>query len=193
MLVVFPIGLWVFSVLCDLLFVATNAPAWNTTACYALGGGVIGAAVAAFPGMIDGLFLRKSPIFRTVILHVALNLFALLAFSMSLLSRLIEAPFSWSLALSAIGLLPLALGGWYGGELVFVHAVGVEPEAERHQARTERRHATPSGGEPEPSRVILRRRRRSGGPLAFVSVRWLRRLDRWAAKGGGSSVGNPWR
>jgi uncharacterized membrane protein len=192
MLVVFPIGLWVFSVLCDLLFVATNAPAWKTTACYALGGGIIGAAVAAFPGTIDGLFLRKSPIFRTVILHVALNLFALLAFSMSLLSRVIGVPFSWSLALSVIGLLPLAAGGWLGGELVFVHAVGVEPQSERHQSRAERRHAIPSGGDSEPSGMLVRRRRRSG-PFAFVSVRLLRRrLDRWAAKGGGSSVGSSW-
>jgi uncharacterized membrane protein len=192
MLVVFPIGLWVFSLLCDLLFVATNAPAWSTTACYALGGGIIGAAVAAFPGMIDGLFLRKSPIFRTVILHVALNLLALLMFSMSLLSRLIEAPFSWSLALSAIGFLPLAVGGWFGGELVFVHAVGVEPQAERHQSQAEPRQAIRSGGDSAPPRVVVRRRRRSG-PFALVSVRWLRRLDRWAAKGGGgSSVGNSW-
>jgi uncharacterized membrane protein len=134
MLVGIPIGLWVFSFVCDLIFVVTEAPAWNVTARYAIAAGIVGATAAAVPGLIDGLFLRKSPIFRTVLLHVALNLFALLMFAMSLLSRFIETPFSWSMALSALGLLPLALAGWVGGELVFVHGVGVEPPAERQQS-----------------------------------------------------------
>jgi uncharacterized membrane protein len=134
MLVGIPIGLWVFSFACDLVFLVTKAPAWNVTACYALGGGIVGAAAAAFPGLMDGLYLRKSPIFRTVLLHVALNLFALLMFAMSFLSRLIQTPFSWSLALSVLGLLPLAFGGWLGGELVFVHGVGVEPQADRQHS-----------------------------------------------------------
>jgi len=68
-----------------------------------------------------------------VLLHMALNLFATLMFVMSFLSRSIEAPFSWSLMLSTVGLVPLAFGGWLGGELVFVQGLGVEPQAEgRH-------------------------------------------------------------
>ena len=133
MLVAFPIGLWVFSFVCDLIFLAARAPAWKAAAYFALGGGIVGAVSAAVPGLVDGLFLRKSPIFRTVLTHMVVNLLALMMFVVSLLSRSIEAPFSWSLTLSAIGLVALAIGGWFGGELVFVHGLGVEPPAEhRH-------------------------------------------------------------
>jgi uncharacterized membrane protein len=132
MLVTVPIGLWVFSFLCDLIFVFTKSPAWSTTAYYAVGGGVIGAAVAAIPGLVDGFFLRKSPIFPTVLPHMALNLFATLVFMMSFLSRSIEAPFAWSLMLSVVGLVALAIAGWLGGELVFVQGTGVEPQTEWH-------------------------------------------------------------
>src|SRR5262245_44019056 len=126
-LVTFPIALWVFSFVCDLVFLATKATMWNTTAYLALGGGIVGGTCAAVPGLVDGLFLRKTPIFRTVLTHMALNSCALLIFMMSFLSRAVQAPFSWSLALSTTGLLPLALGGWVGGKLVFVQGVGVEP------------------------------------------------------------------
>jgi uncharacterized membrane protein len=143
MLVAFPIGLWVFSFVCDLIFLAARTPAWNTAAYFALCGGIVGAVSAAVPGLVDGLFLRKSPIFRTVLTHMALNLLALMMFVMSFLSRSIEAPFSWSLTLSAIGLVSLAIGGWFGGELVFVHGLGVEPPAEH-------RHPVQAQSEPPP-------------------------------------------
>jgi len=135
MLVTVPIGLWVFSFVCDLVFVFTKGPVWSTTAYVAVGGGVAGALVATVPGLVDGLFLRKTPIFRTVLLHLALNLFATLMFVMSFLSRSIGAPFPWSLALTVLGLVPLTLGGWLGGELVFVGGLGVEPRAEGHGVR----------------------------------------------------------
>lgn len=140
MLVTVPIGLWVFSFICDLVF--TKTPVWSTTAYFALGGGVLGAAIAAVPGLVDGLFLRRTPIFRTVLLHMALALFATLMFVMSLLSRSIEAPFPWSLMLSTVGILALAFAGWLGGELVFVQGLGVEPQAEgRHGWPTSSREA----------------------------------------------------
>jgi uncharacterized membrane protein len=133
MLVSVPIGLWVFSFVCDLVFLATKSPAWSTTAYFAVGGGVIGAVLAAVPGLIDGLFLRKSPIFRIVLLHLALNVFTTFMFVMSFLSRSIEAPYSWSLLLSVLGLVPLGFAGWIGGKLVFVEGMGVEPQPEgRH-------------------------------------------------------------
>jgi hypothetical protein len=76
---------------------------------------------------------------------MALNLFATLMFVMSFLSRSIEAPFSWSLMLSAVGLVPLALAGWLGGELIFVEGLGAEPQAEG-------RHGWPAS-QPRPSDV----------------------------------------
>jgi uncharacterized membrane protein len=54
MAVVFPIGLWVFSLICDLIgmSVATTS-AWSTVALYTMVGGLIGALAAAVPALID--------------------------------------------------------------------------------------------------------------------------------------------
>jgi predicted membrane protein DUF2231 len=57
MLIVFPIGLWIFSLACDLIRLA-GAPgdAWATVAFFSMVGGFIGALCAAVPGFIDLLF-----------------------------------------------------------------------------------------------------------------------------------------
>ena len=53
MLVVFPIGLWIFSLISDFAFLLTGHIAWNDVAFYTMTGGLIGALVAAAPGFID--------------------------------------------------------------------------------------------------------------------------------------------
>ena len=53
-LVAFPIGLWMFSLVCDLVWrFASRDAVWHLMAWYALVAGVIGALVAAVPGLID--------------------------------------------------------------------------------------------------------------------------------------------
>jgi len=137
MLVVFPVGLWGFSFLCDLGFLASGNPGWQNAAYYAIGGGIIGAALAAIPGLVDGLFLRKSPIFRTVLAHLAFNSLALVMFITSFLARSMDAPHGLALAISTIGIFAVLLGGWFGGELVYVHGMGIEPPSQhRHPILT---------------------------------------------------------
>ena len=54
MLIVFPIGLWVFSLACDLIRLAgASGNAWITVAYYSMVGALIGALCAAVPGLID--------------------------------------------------------------------------------------------------------------------------------------------
>jgi Predicted membrane protein (DUF2231) len=127
----FRVGLWVFSFVCYLI--CRLLCALRHRRCSQCGS----------PRTRRWFVLRKSPIVRTVLTHMALNLLALLMFVMSFLARSIEAPFSWSLTLSAIGLVSLAIGGWFGGELVFVHGLGVEPAAEH-------RHPIQAQSEPPP-------------------------------------------
>ena len=45
MLVPLPIGLWIFSLICDLVFAANGNAQWQTTAFFTLGGGIVGAVV----------------------------------------------------------------------------------------------------------------------------------------------------
>ncbi len=58
MLIVFPVGLLIFSLICDLCSLGSANPAtWATVALYTMVGGFIGALVAAVPGLIDLLSL----------------------------------------------------------------------------------------------------------------------------------------
>jgi len=59
MLIVFPIGLWIFSLACDLIRLAgASGDAWSTAAFFSMIGGLIGALCAAVPGFIDLLFYK---------------------------------------------------------------------------------------------------------------------------------------
>ena len=49
MLIVFPIGLWVFSLISDVIFLLRENPLWNDIAFYTMIGGLSGALLAAIP------------------------------------------------------------------------------------------------------------------------------------------------
>lgn len=52
MLVTFPIGLWIFSLICDLIGLAVaNHAIWHTVAFYTMVGGIIGALAARCPDL----------------------------------------------------------------------------------------------------------------------------------------------
>src|SRR3954469_20549630 len=74
MLVPIPIGLWLFSLVCDLVYAfGSGGDVWRTVAFYNMVAGVIGALIAAIPGLIDLLSLPAGPK-RTAIIHMSLNL-----------------------------------------------------------------------------------------------------------------------
>ena len=129
MLVAIPIGLWIFSLFCDLARVAGSAdPAWPTVALYTMAGGVVGALVAAIPGFIDLLSLPPGPR-RTALVHMSINLTVVGLYVVNFWMRWsnpadLEAPF-W-LSVAAIGLL--VISGWLGGKMVYVHGVAVDTE-----------------------------------------------------------------
>ena len=129
MLVPIPIGLWLFSLVCDLLFVfGTGVSLWTTLAFYTMIGGIVGAALAAIPGFIDMLSLSGSRK-RIALVHMALNLvvIALYAFNVGLrIDGTSTAGLPVGLSVAAVALL--ALSGWLGGHLVYVYRVGVGVE-----------------------------------------------------------------
>ena len=72
MLVTLPIGLWVFSLVCDLVYAfGTVTAAWKTVAFFTMAGGLVGALAAAIPGLIDLLSLPPG-IRSTAIKHMAI-------------------------------------------------------------------------------------------------------------------------
>lgn len=127
MLVPIPIGLWIFSLVADLIHAggSTN-PAWTTVAFYCMGGGIVGALAAALPGLIDLLSLPPGPR-KTAITHMTINLTVVVLYVINFWMRM-PAPENpgklvW-LSLLSIGLLTIS--GWLGGKMVYEHGIAVD-------------------------------------------------------------------
>ena len=135
MLVPIPIGLWIFSLVCDLVHAGGSAnAAWPTVALYTMGGGIAGALLAALPGLVDLLSLPAGPR-KTALIHMTINLTVVALYAINLWLRL-DAPekpggLIW-LSVLAIGLL--VISGWLGGKLVYEYGVAVETSPPRRDA-----------------------------------------------------------
>ena len=127
MLVVFPIGLWIFSFVMDLIFLfGSRNPVWNTVALYTMVGGIIGALAAAVPGFIDYRSLSGRPK-QVATTHMAINLSLVVLFIVDAALRFSAvAVLPVPIILSLIGVIALGVSGWLGGELVYVHTAAVE-------------------------------------------------------------------
>ena|SRR6266487_1762938 len=135
MIIPFPIGLWVFSLIADLIYLWRGSPVWsNYIAFYTMLGGIIGAAVAAVPGFIDWLSLRDPQVVRVANWHARLNIIALLIFAASFYlrttsgARLVSSSYTIPVALSVVGVILISISGYLGGELVFKHGVAVDQQ-----------------------------------------------------------------
>jgi uncharacterized membrane protein len=136
MIIPFPIALWVFSLVADVIYLWRGNPVWRDyVAFYALLGGIIGAAVAAVPGLIDWLSLTDKAVVKIANWHARLNVIALLIFAASFYLRttggsgLISNSYTIAIALSVLGVILISISGWLGGELVFKHGVAVEAQS----------------------------------------------------------------
>jgi len=138
MLIVFPIGLWVFSLACDIFYHAgSHNPFWKEAAFYSMAGGIVGALLAAVPGFIDYLSLTDRIAKRIATTHMVLNLTVVAMFLFNLGIRYNASPtgeiFAVMLSVVAIGLM--SLSGWLGGSLVYGHRVGVTPRGDKEVER----------------------------------------------------------
>src|SRR5262249_12253918 len=141
-LVMFPIALWVFSFVCDLLALnsTNNSWFWTDLAFYTMAGGIIGALGAAVPGFIDYVGLPHSRVRHIATIHMVLNVTVLVLYIFNLGLRVHDAVKATSsgVAISAIALVLLAISGWLGGSLVHVHGVAVERTADFGEDRKDR-------------------------------------------------------
>lgn len=143
MLVPIPIGLWLFSLVCDLVHrFGGTSPNWEVVAMYAMVGGIVGALLAAVPGLIDVFSLpaKVQPIGFT---HMGLNLAIVVLYAINAWMRRggVTDGLIW---LSVISVALLGVSGWLGGEMVYARGVAVDPGADAggaplHYAGAERR------------------------------------------------------
>ncbi len=125
MLVPLAIGLWIFSLVCDLAIAfGASSESWRIVALYTLAGGIVGALLAAVPGFIDMLSIPW-PIKRTALIHMAINLTVVALFAVNLWLRFRGAAHSTVLWLSIVAIGLLVISGWLGGKMVYEEGVGV--------------------------------------------------------------------
>lgn len=130
MLVPLPIGLWVFSFICDVVSRFSADPGtWNTVALYTMAAGIVGALAAAVFGLIDLLSLRDPPIRKTAVTHMIINLTVVALFAVNTWMRLPNKTAPGPLWLSLIAIALLVVSGWLGGKMVYTEGVAVDTES----------------------------------------------------------------
>jgi len=127
MLVVFPVGLWVFALVCDVAHAVSGSATWQTVATFCVAGGIVGALLAVVPGLIDYFSIDEAEMRRIANLHLAVNLGAVVIFAINLWFRFrLPVESNVPLGLSVVGVLAIGFGGWLGGEMVYVKGMAVE-------------------------------------------------------------------
>jgi uncharacterized membrane protein len=125
MLVAIPIGLWIFSLACDLIRVmGATSPNWQVAAYYTMIGGILGALAAAIPGFIDMLSLPRG-LKRIALIHMSINLTVVVLYVCNAWLRK-HGGLDLAVWLSVISVGLLAVSGWLGGKMVYVHGVAVD-------------------------------------------------------------------
>jgi len=142
MLIPFPIALWVFSLIADVIYLWRGNPVWRDwLAFYTLLGGIIGAVLAAVFGIIDWLSIKDREVKKVADWHARLNVIALLIFATSFYLRttsgagMVGGSYTIPVLLSVVGVILITVSGWLGGELVFRHGVAVDERAAEEKAR----------------------------------------------------------
>ena len=129
-LVHFPIALWSVSWAWDLLGAWTGSEVWWQTGFWCLVAGTIMAVPAAIAGVMELVaFEKPHPAEDIAMRHMLLMGTAFAVYLVVLVVRGgPQIPEGWRLytvlSLSTVGLALLAVGGWYGGRMVYQYGVG---------------------------------------------------------------------
>jgi uncharacterized membrane protein len=131
-LVMFPAGLLLISLVFDALRLLRGDKKWGSSATRNIITGCITGWIAAIPGAVDWWHLPQgSRAKRVATVHAITNQLGLLSFLGSWLMRRKneDSTPTAALGLSVLGATFIGLGGWLGGELVERLGVGVTPGA----------------------------------------------------------------
>lgn len=136
MFVHYPIALWTTSIITDLTYYFIRNSSLVLVSKFLIAAGIVGAVVAAIPGLIDWAGITN-PVAKSVgTRHFVLNVLALVLFAVSLFLRMknygapmvgfhLKIPF----VVSVVGWLVMAISASLGGKLVYEHRLGVKEDA----------------------------------------------------------------
>ena len=133
MVVGFPIGLYSSAVVCDGLYVLLSDPFWFRMAYWMLAFGLVSHLGAAATGLPDFFAIMKERVEarRPAQTHLVFGIGLLIVQGLNLAVRNGgELPHGGSVAfpviINLIGASLTGVQGWYGGELVYRHHIGIE-------------------------------------------------------------------
>ena len=132
MLVNFPVGLWITSVVFDIIHLVTGNGYWSGVAFWMIAAGTIGGLLAALAGVTDWTGIPgDTPAKRVGMIHGLGNSIVLLLFVASWLLRLHapDDPPIIAYVLSFLGAALVSGTAWLGGELTGHFGVGIEEGA----------------------------------------------------------------
>src|SRR5260370_10147289 len=132
MFVPYPIALWTTSVITDLIFYFNRNTSLVLISKFLIAAGIIGAILAAIPGIIDWWTLTDPVVTKVANWHARLNIVALVIFGSSLYLRMrhfgapmvgfhLKIPFIVSFA----GWVLMAISASLGGKLVYEHRLSL--------------------------------------------------------------------
>lgn len=128
MLIPIPITSLLGALATDIAFWWTDDAFWARAALWLTGIGVLSGLVAAIPGLIDFVTIRRVREHSIAWGHMIGNVAVMILAATSWFLRLGDAAAAvipWGLTISLINALILTVTGWLGGELSYRHRVGV--------------------------------------------------------------------
>ncbi|MBI2933749.1 MAG: DUF2231 domain-containing protein [Planctomycetes bacterium] len=124
-----PIGLFIGSLILDIVFLSTGDRMWWTFSFWTIAAGVVLVIPTAVTGLIDLLAVpRGHPAVRIGVYHLVANVSATALLAIGWFFRRADAQ-TVAYALSWVGIGVLLIGGWLGGSMVFRHGIGTEAYA----------------------------------------------------------------
>lgn len=146
MLVVIPIGLFLWAFVAQVVFIAQDEQLWYDISFWSAIAAVVTALLAAAPGFGDYMTLaRKSDANAIATAHMVLNIAVIALYFVAIMLMLDNGATDGSeqgavVALMAAGSAALLASGWLGGEMVYRHHIGVNSDTEELAAQEIARH-----------------------------------------------------
>jgi uncharacterized membrane protein len=128
MLIPFPLALLSLVPVTDIVYATTNAVFWASVSYYLLWAGLVSAGLAAIFGLVDFIGVPRVRSVRAGWAHMLLNVTIVALSVVNLVVRLgntTQDIVPAGVTLSIVATILLLVSGWYGGELVYRHKVGI--------------------------------------------------------------------
>lgn len=153
MVIHFPVAMLLSLVATDLAFLWTGDSFWAQGSLWLAGIGALGGWVSGLIGLGDLLLVSRIRHLITAWCHAIMAVMLLSLATMNWLLRIDDMMamiWPWGLLVTLLSALMIAITSYFGGQLVYEHAVGVDlDEAARHHRRFSESTARPPRQTPD--------------------------------------------